>query len=378
MKIGIVTWFQGLNYGTNLQAVALQGYLRGQGHQVEIINRQAPRLPPPKRSLWSRLRNQPEKYASRYFSQKYAREIALQEEKIGRSLRENCVFTKAIRGEAELIRECNRFELLICGGDQIWNPNWYHRFYYADYPGIRARKISYAPSLGVERIPGDKLEQIGRSLQGFDFVSVREKSGAELLAGVSPVRPQVVVDPVLLPDAADWAAFADRGEAPRFGRYALSLFLTDNLMHWRAAESFAKKRGLVHVAAPCRGLSCLAGDRLALGLGLEDMLALIRGAEYVLTDSFHITTFSLLFHRPFFSFQRFREDAATSQNGRVVDLLETVGLRERCLPFGTGRIAGESEIDYRAVDARLAREIDSSKEYLRRAIGGKEHGMQRV
>ena len=37
-KIGIITWFTGPNYGTNLQAIALQYYLRKQGYEVNIIN----------------------------------------------------------------------------------------------------------------------------------------------------------------------------------------------------------------------------------------------------------------------------------------------------------------------------------------------------
>ena len=38
MRIGIITWFTGPNYGTNLQAIALQYYLRKQGYEVELIN----------------------------------------------------------------------------------------------------------------------------------------------------------------------------------------------------------------------------------------------------------------------------------------------------------------------------------------------------
>ena len=38
MRIGIITWFAGSNYGTNLQAIALQYYLRKQGYEVELVN----------------------------------------------------------------------------------------------------------------------------------------------------------------------------------------------------------------------------------------------------------------------------------------------------------------------------------------------------
>ena len=42
MKIGIITWFTGPNYGTNLQAIALQYYLRSRGYEVNIINYEVP------------------------------------------------------------------------------------------------------------------------------------------------------------------------------------------------------------------------------------------------------------------------------------------------------------------------------------------------
>ena len=42
MKIGIITWFTGPNYGTNLQAIALQYYLRSHGYEVDIINYEVP------------------------------------------------------------------------------------------------------------------------------------------------------------------------------------------------------------------------------------------------------------------------------------------------------------------------------------------------
>lgn len=55
----------------------------------------------------------------------------------------------------------NSFDLLVSGSDQIWNPNWYHRFYYADYEGVVTHRISYAPSMGVKKI----LDEVEREIQ---------------------------------------------------------------------------------------------------------------------------------------------------------------------------------------------------------------------
>lgn len=90
-------------------------------------------------------------------------------------IQRNCVFTEKITSEQNYIDVCNKCDILICGSDQIWNPNWYHRFYYADYDQIQSRIISYAPSMGVNAIREEQADEIKRSLSRLSAVSVREK-----------------------------------------------------------------------------------------------------------------------------------------------------------------------------------------------------------
>lgn len=84
---------------------------------------------------------------------RFKSEIAEREKKLSNAISDNCNLTSRINSEQELIEVCNTFDLLICGSDQIWNPNWYDRFYYADYNEICAVRISYACSMGVNTIP---------------------------------------------------------------------------------------------------------------------------------------------------------------------------------------------------------------------------------
>lgn len=371
MNIGIITWFKSINYGTNLQAIALQYYLKTRGHEVKLLNFDVSGISnDKKKNFFTRLFYQPEKYATKYFDHKYEKEIEYKKKKIRETVSKYCIFTEKIESKEDYIRECNSFDLIICGSDQIWNPNWYHRYYYADYPEIKARKISYAPSLGINSIPEEKAKEIKKSLKGFDAISVRESTGARILSNLSPIEPQVVVDPTLLLGAREWSKIASNKVVS--DQYVLSMFLTDNLRHWHAAKIFSKKKKMKHIVIPYCGISYTEGDRLYVDAGIEDFLALIRHADYVLTDSFHVIVFCLIFNRQFVAFQRFKEDQFTSQNSRIDNLLEIATVKDRLLRYGTSKIPTMEDIDYQLVNKTLQMEIDKSKDYLLKAIGGKK------
>ena len=123
---------------------------------------------------------------------KYKKDILIRDKKLFDSVRKNCILTSRIENTKELILACNSFDLLICGSDQIWNPNWYNRFYFVDYDGVITRRISYAPSMGVNKIPSSIIPSIKRGINKFDYISVREKRAAELLASYTNKKIDVV------------------------------------------------------------------------------------------------------------------------------------------------------------------------------------------
>lgn len=366
MKIGIITWFNGINYGTNLQAIALQKFLKEQGYDVKLINFSVTSERTP--DIFIKKLFQPKRYIRKYVNLKYKKEIKERERNIAATTLKNCSFTKKINSEKDYIEVCNSFDLLICGSDQIWNPNLYHRFYYADFKDITTRKIAYAPSLGVSDISAENAVKLKKSIKGFESVSVREDEGAKILEKLLHIKPQVVVDPTMLISADEWNKLASK--RIENDRYVLSMFLTDNLRHWHAAKKFAAEKDLKHVVVPYCEMSYMQGDRRCIETGTEDMLALIRDAEYVITDSFHITVFSVLFQRQFMVFQRFKSNAYTSQNSRVECLLRATGLEARYIPYGTDNIRYIIPIDYDKVNSKLQTEIESSKNYLLRAVEG--------
>ncbi|MBS5089086.1 polysaccharide pyruvyl transferase family protein [Streptococcus infantarius] len=370
MKIGIITWFTGPNYGTNLQAIALQYFLHQQGNDVSIINYEVapPTVKNGGRNIIEKIKNQPHKYLTKYALYKYKAQILNRNKKMVSEIQKNCNFTDRIQSEEELIENCNKFDLLICGSDQIWNPNWYNKFYYADYPEILTPRISYAPSLGVNNIPKDKLREIITGLKKFDAISVREEKGADILTPYFEEKPSVVLDPTFLLSEDDWASIFPLKNDHESNDYVLAFFLAENKQHFRATQDFAKRHNLKYIIVPYVGISYLQkGEKLA-GTSSGDLLNLIRNAKYVITDSFHITVFSLIHKKQFYTFQRFKEDAYSSQNVRITNLLKLVHLENRMIPYEMTSIMDLEDINYIEKSSIMKREISKSREFLLTSI----------
>lgn len=368
-KIGIITWFTGPNYGTNLQAIALQYYLRKQGYEVNIINYEVPYLRQTKtiKNLIRKVIYQPKNWIVKYALNKYRNEIEERDNKLTMAIQKNCVLTSKVRNLNELINTCNSYDLLICGSDQIWNPNWYNRFYFADYDEIKTRRIAYAPSMGVNAISDTAILDIKRSISKFDYISVREKKAADLLEAYTNRRPTVVVDPTFLLSKEEWECIFEL-EKTEDQDYILAFFLNDEYNHLKATRKFAKRNSCRLILIPYKGMTYLQPADICADAGLEDMLRLIKNAKYVVTDSFHITVFSIIFNKQFFTFQRCKDDVFTSQNVRVINLLELTGLEERLVPFKSKKIVDMEDITYSKCMMKLDNEIKNSKKYLNTAI----------
>lgn len=369
MKIGIITWFTGPNYGTNLQAIALQYYLRSHGYEVRLINYEVPpaNVTRAKKPFIKKKLYQPQRYAIRIAINRYKDKIAERDRKLRNSITTKCILTPEIKTIEELVNICNAFDLLICGSDQIWNPNWYDKFYFADYPGIVTTRISYAPSMGVNAIADSVALEIKHGLSQFKAVSVREEKAVELLAPYLNEKPQVVVDPTLLLTSKEWMdIFPDDGHED--DDYIFAFFLNDEKKHLEATKKFAKLHDCKLVLVPYKGATYLQNADIHADAGLEDLLNLIRNAKYVITDSFHITVFSIIHRKQFYTFQRFKEDDFTSQNVRVTNLLRMVDLPERLLPYQTTKIDMRNDINYNKHIEKLNIEIEKSKDFLKKSI----------
>ena len=189
----------------------------------------------------------------------------------------------------------------MSGGDLIWNP--YHKVfsyhYMFDFLPKGAPRASYGSSFGVSEIPETDIRQkMGALLADYRAVSVREKSGVELLAKMG-VNGQAVLDPVFLIED-HWRELAAGAGEQSAGKYCLVYSLVDYPKAEDAViRDFAKKRGLRIVAMPANRHNFSTSYGKKFSAGPEEFVSLVANAEHVFTNSSHGLAFAILFRKQF-------------------------------------------------------------------------------
>lgn len=363
MKIGVITWFHYENYGTILQATALQEYLRSIHTEPALI--EIPFYSIDSRHMKVSLS---ERVINHIFniliSKRFRSDIA------NKSLKfHDAIYTKYEVQQIEdtFSKTCNEFDLLICGSDQIWSPYWYNDFYFANFPDIKTPKISYAPSIGVKEIPPYLQGTYYNSLKSFYKLSVREENARKKIESITGLPCQTVMDPVFLLDRRKWLKIIGNGQNTQED-YILCYMLDDNSNHWKAIHEFASIHQMKLVIIPMKSRSYFEKGEHCYDAGPNDFLQLITNAKYVLTDSFHASAFSIILQKQFYVFERTAKIDINSQNTRIYNLLEIGDLNDRMQKFNSKHIIESKSIDYQKVSIRIDPFIQASKKFLNDAI----------
>ena len=360
MKTGTVTWISFRNFGTYLQAYALQKALQNLGCENKIIDdaKVVAAFPKKKFSPIRMLRSIPWLCPKRAeFNRKSAEVAALYDEFKNTYID----LDKSWYSREEL---ASAYDTYIAGSAQIWSPtSYFDDFYYLGFTD--RRKVAYAPSLGTTVYPEHRTETAKTFLQKFASLSVREPQGAALLKEHFGLDAQVVADPTLLLTREDWEKLATESATPQHP-YVLCYFLTYNKAYIDYAKEYCRRKGLA--------MKLLVVRHDFIGLGTDEVytgpvgfLNAVKGAEAVLTDSFHACIFSMLFEKQFYAFKRFKDGAAVSQNSRIENLLGKVGLSERFLDECSPMV-DDAAIPYAKVASVLSDMRAESIDYLKNAL----------
>ena len=279
-------------------------------------------------------------------------------------------FSEPYNGWETLVKKCaTNYDEFLCGSDQLWLPNNLgSHFYTLEFAPDDKPKIAYATSFGVSQIPERQKKATARYLNRFQYLSTRELAGQKIIQELTEKKASVVCDPTLLFDAMDWAEMLPERkiiEEP----YVFCYFLGTNEEHRKAANEFKKRTGLKLVSCPFLDnfveTDQQFGDIQMFDMDAADFVNLIRHAEYVLTDSFHGSVFSILHHKKFMTFNRFTA-GANSRNSRIDSLCTLLGLSER--RFNGDVMDVEKVVDYVSVEERLVELRAESIEYLENAL----------
>ncbi len=362
MKVGILTFPNSVSYGATLQMVALQETVRSLGHQVEVINYHNPYMRtekhtrkgrhPLKRALQRQIRLLLHRRLYANFRDFERRRIT------GYPARP---FTD----KKELAELGRRYDAVICGSDQVWNPDITagDLSYFLDFCTAATKRVSYAPSFGVEQFPEGFCQSFAPELERFHALSVREMPGKVLVEQLTGREATLVTDPTWLVDAADWAKMEQPHPAAQ-GEYVLYFVVNQSEELLARCKAFAREKGLKVVMVGGNPLTAgKNSDPLftqAIDIGPEQWLYLVHHARYVFTNSFHGTAFSVLFERDVYV-------QVPPRNGsRLRQVLESLGMEQH--EVREGEALTDRPVDYDRARVAFAEQKEQSLTYLKNAL----------
>lgn len=379
-KVGLVTCYFKHNYGSMLQAYATQKILDDNNIPNETINiEENIDFKKGKRNYYlSQIFNFT--FIKSKFGMIKLRLDKKRNKKLGKNIKirdkkydefkKNFHLTKPYKTYQELTKLCQkRYTDVIVGSDQLWLPvNVVADYYTLSFVPDEVNKISYSTSFGISSIPKKYLSSYYTFLNRINYISVRESSGMNLVKNFSQKKAQLVCDPTLLLTKKEWDELATNKRIIK-DKYILCYFLGKSIEYRKFAERLKQETGYIIVslnhADEYVKYSDIFADIAPYNIGPSEWINLIKYAEYICTDSFHGTVFSLIYNKLFFTFKRYKTDTKVSTNSRIESLLSIVDLKERLLK-GTEDVTKykNQQIDYTRVNKKISTFRNSSKKYL--------------
>lgn len=249
----------------------------------------------------------------------------------------------------------------VCGSDTIFCPDEFgvDDGYWANYPSMRGRSVAYAPSFGDPHFTGEQLGKVATCAGNFRAIAPREDLMMDFLATNTTAPVRRVVDPTLLLEPQDYDPIVAGPQEE--GEYLVLYSRRYNPAMEAYAEGLAARRGWKVVEVSLRAENA-SRHRMFYEAGVEEFLSLVRGARFLVTNSYHGMIFAWQFRVPFYVFTR--EQAGN----KVSELLGLMGLGDRLVSGTRGGCASELDVDWAATRGRMAPWRERSWGFLREEL----------
>lgn len=340
--IGLCLKYEANNYGSKLQALATLSLFEELGYECKVIHYMKKGLSFKIKSL-SKLFNlaflqDKKEYIKRkliYKKYPYIKECVQKRTTVFNNYDKEYFDKYEIVGNtfSDIQKLACRFDAVVSCSDQLWSPAGLStNFYNLMFVPNQIKKVSFASSFGVSSIPISQIKKTKEYLQRIDFISCRENSGAKIVKEMTGKDVPVLMDPVFAYDKEEWKRLVKEESVYDFP-YVLSYLLGNNAWHRKEVEKFAKANGLKIVAIKFLDCSLPSdadfGDYAPFDVDPNKFLNIIRGAKYVVTDSFHGTAFSIICQKNFAVFSRYSNSSKSSKNTRIESVCNNLQLSDR-------------------------------------------------
>lgn len=385
-KVLLVVGYKTINYGSILQAYATQKLFEKVGVSVDILNLEI---------LWPMTRKQRVIFYLRnggihnlfarkggvYFSKvlrrfnktyntNYAHRISEFNAYVNKYLK----LTDGVKNWDEASILARKYDAVVIGSDQVWVPSSVITdIYTLAFASDGQTKIAYAPSFGLNKIPRKFWGKYKEMLKSFDAISIREKSGAELIKEIAGVNCEVVADPVYMIDKGEWLDMVP--DKILFNEPYIFVYLLGN-NRWQRdfIAEYSKFCGIKTVALihldQYIGYDECYYDKKLMDAAPSDFLNLIRHAELIFTDSFHCMSFSIIENKEFYIFKRYKDNLKESTNSRLYSLFNLLHIDwDRMLTeISDVEEIGKKKLNYDEINCFFGEMQDSSWEFIEKAV----------
>lgn len=375
-KIGILTFCFGSNYGGTLQCVGLYKTLKKLNLNVKVINYMPENMYSfkskyifgtgiSKKNIRNNFINLKKILKKFMIKVKYVDSIL---NKFNLFRKEYVELTKSEADVKKIIESC-KLNYVIVGSDQVWNG--FSQFFLNEINGKNIKKISYAACSGTEFYEKEEEKYLSEALKKFENISVRNEHTRKFVEKLIKISPQIVCDPSMLYDYKEFLKPNERKE-----KYILTYILGNDIKegNHKAIKKIQEIYGNLKVIAIGIPFVVSGGlhfyewaDEVLYDASPEDWLNLINNAEFIYTDSYHGTLFSMKFHKQFLAYY-----AEKNRAPRFMDLSKRYGIEKNVVNTLEEAIEKKSiseRIDYKNIDLLIEQHKRESMEFLKKALG---------
>lgn len=335
-KIGVVTYSQTTdNYGQVLQFLATKLFLEELGHEVRLLRPRGHNKDVAARILrrvlgrlgLSKIENKnclclsPKEMAKQELFEKWAKVTEKQENEHPREFEKfRRIHFKIDKATYENILH-HDYDAFCVGSDQTWSAP--SELYMLGWVQGKFKKITIAPSVGHRKYSDEEIDKITPWINSFDLITVREQNGIDLVKRAGRTDSIKVLDPTLMVTSNRYDSYAKMPDNAK--PYILVYLLGGEIsVSVEKILGFCNKNGYEVKYIESQGRNENVEKVYAT---IEEWLGLVKGASYVMTNSFHGMAFSMIYHKPFLVFPLI--GIMEDMNQRIFNLAEQTKLNSR-------------------------------------------------
>lgn len=365
-RIGIVTFHGSHNYGSVLQTFALCQTLSKMGLEPVVVNFIHPAgVLMYEFVLWSRKRTLRKNIYNLLF-RGILRNGAKRRNNFHEFIRNEIPLTKRYFERKEITEH---FDYLVCGSDQIWNPDAVDSrdmIFFLDFGDKNTIRFSYAASSGSRKFLPEERDEIKSLLSRMKGIGVREEFMKDYLNKEYNLDSIVNPDPTVLLSSSEWEKI-ERPVPNLPEKYLLVYSLHNPKETVEFAKDISQYSGLpvIHINPldNRKKFVCKAADYSLFDISPYQFIWLFHHADYVVSNSFHGNMFSVIFRKPFVCFEGEQGDT------RITTLHNKLG-------FGNSRILSSAkdftetlmELDYSLRENAIEEFIKDGIAYISQCI----------